>query len=162
MYVQSLLPCQSLLCLAGYEAGLCFKKVLHMNIAKIMIPKVCTVVLHERSTIRQGLEVLAHCHYMAIPVLDAEEHYVGSVTEGDFLRHILKTGTTDMKEQERYSVRDILRRHFCPALSIEAEFDVMVDASLRQNFVPVVDSRNALYGIFTRRSLIAEIAASKK
>lgn len=75
--------------------GLRFKKVLNMNIAKIMIPKVCTVVLHERSTIRQGLEVLAHCHYTAIPVLDAEEHYVGSVTEGDFLRHIIKTGTTD-------------------------------------------------------------------
>ena len=101
--------------------GLRFKKVLNMNIAKIMIPKVCTVVLHERSTIRQGLEVLAHCHYTAIPVLDAEEHYVGSVTEGDFLRHIIKTGTTDMKEQEKYSVRDILRHDFCPALSIEAE-----------------------------------------
>lgn len=84
-----------------------FKKVLNMNIAKIMIPKVCTVVLHERSTIRQGLEVLARCHYTAIPVLDAEEHYVGSVTEGDFLRHIIKTGITDIKEQELYSVGDI-------------------------------------------------------
>ena len=133
-----------------------------MNIAKVMIPKVCTVVLHEYNTIRQGLEVLARCHYTAIPVLDAQERYVGSVTEGDFLRHILKTGTTDMKKQEQYSVKDILRRDFCPALSIEAEFDVVVEASLRQNFVPVVDSRNALCGIVTRRSLIAEIAASKK
>ena len=100
--------------------------------------------------------------------MDTEEYYIGSVTEGDFLRHILKTGTTDMKEQEKYSVRDILRRDFCPALS-ETEyfrahnlFDVVVDASLRQNFVPVVDSRNALCGIVTRRRLIAEIAASKK
>ena len=133
-----------------------------INIAKIMIPKVCTVVLHERSTIRQGLEVLVRCRYTAIPVLDDEERYVGSVTEGDFLRHILKTGTTDIKEQELYSVKDILRRDFCPALSIEAEFDIVVDASLQQNFVPVVDSRNALCGIVTRRSLIAEIAASKK
>lgn len=102
-----------------------------LNIGKIMISKVCTVVLHERSTIRQGLEVLAHCHYTAIPILDAEEHYVGSVTEGDFLRQLLKSGTTDRKEQEQYSVRDILRRDFCPALSIETEFDVVVDASLR-------------------------------
>ena len=130
--------------------------------ARPMILMVCTVVLYERSTIRQGLEVLTRCHYTAIPVLDAEEHYVGSVTEGDFLRHIIKTGITDIKEQELYSVGDILRRDFCPALSIEAEFDVVVDASLRQNFVPVVDSRNALCGIVTRRSLIAEIAASKK
>ena len=129
-----------------------------MNIAKLMIPKVCTVSLHERSTIRQGLEVLSRCHYTALPVLDDEERYVGCVTEGDFLRHILRTGTTDKKAQEAYRIRDILRRDFCPALPIEAEFSLVVEASLRQNFVPVVDGRNALCGIVTRRNLIAAIA----
>ena len=129
-----------------------------MNIAKLMIPKVCTVSLHERSTIRQGLEVLSRCHYTALPVLDDEERYVGCVTEGDFLRHILRTGTTDKKAQEAYRIRDILRRDFCPALPIEAEFSLVVEAALRQNFVPVVDGRNALCGIVTRRNLIAAIA----
>lgn len=81
-----------------------------------MIPNVCTVVLYGYGAIRQGLEVLARCHYTAIPVLDAQDRYIGSVTEGDFLRHILKTGTTDRKEQESYSVSDILRRDVCPAL----------------------------------------------
>lgn len=128
-----------------------------MNIAKLMIPKVCTVVLHENSTIRQGLEVLSRCRYTAIPVLDAEERYVGSITEGDFLQHILRTGTTNMKDQERYRIKDILRREFCPALPIEAEFSEVVEASLRQNFVPVVDGRNVLCGIVTRRNLIAAI-----
>lgn len=132
-----------------------------MNIAKLMIPKVFTITLHENSTIRQGLEVLARCHYTAIPVLDADDHYVGSVSEGDFLQHILKTGTTDIKEQEKYRIKDILRRDFCPALSIEAEFDDVVEASLRQNFVPVVDDRNTLCGIVTRRSLIAEMASEE-
>ncbi len=132
-----------------------------MNIAKLMIPKVFTITLHENSTIRQGLEVLARCHYTAIPVLDADDHYVGSVSEGDFLQHILKTGTTDIKEQEKYRIKDILRRDFCPALSIEAEFDDVVEASLRQNFVPVVDDRNTLCGIVTRRSLIAEMASDE-
>ena len=129
-----------------------------MNIAKLMIPKVCTVSLHERSTIRQGLEILSRCHYTALPVLDEEERYVGCVTEGDFLRHILRTGTTDKKAQEAYRIRDILRRDFCPALPIEAEFSLVVEAALRQNFVPVVDGRNALCGIVTRRNLIAAIA----
>lgn len=132
-----------------------------MNIAKLMIPKVFTITLHENSTIRQGLEVLARCHYTAIPVLDADDHYVGSVSEGDFLQHILKTGTTDIKEQEKYRIKDILRRDFCPALSIEAEFDDVVEASLRQNFVPVVDDRNTLCGIVTRRNLIAEMASDE-
>lgn len=133
-----------------------------MNIVKLMIPKVCTVVLHEHNTIRQGLEVLAHYHYTAIPVLDAEERYVGSVTEGDFLQHILKTGTTDMKKQEKYRIKDILRKDFCPALPVAAEFEVVVEAALRQNFVPVVDDRNVLCGIVTRRNLIAAIAEAAK
>ncbi len=129
-----------------------------MNIAKLMIPKVCTVSLHERSTIRQGLEVLTRCRYTALPVLDDEERYVGSVSEGDFLRHILQTGTTDKKAQEAYRIRDILRRDFCPALPIEADFSLVVEAALRQNFVPVVDGRNVLCGIVTRRNLIAAMA----
>ena len=129
-----------------------------MNIAKLMIPKVCTVSLHERSTIRQGLEVLTRCRYTALPVLDDEERYVGSVSEGDFLRHILQAGTTDKKAQEAYRIRDILRRDFCPALPIEADFSLVVEAALRQNFVPVVDGRNVLCGIVTRRNLIAAMA----
>ena len=129
-----------------------------MNIAKLMIPKVCTVSLHERSTIRQGLEVLTRCRYTALPVLDDEERYVGSVSEGDFLRHILQTGTTDKKAQEAYRIRDILRRDFCPALPIEADFSLVVEAALRQNFVPVVDGRTVLCGIVTRRNLIAAMA----
>ena len=32
-----------------------------MNIAKIMIPKISTVFLHEKDTIRQGLERFMHC-----------------------------------------------------------------------------------------------------
>lgn len=132
-----------------------------MNIAKLMIPKACTVILHENNTVRQGLEILARCRYTAIPVLDTQERYVGSVSEGDFLRHVLKTGMTDFKKQESYYIVDILRRDFCPALSISAEFDVVVQASLRQNFVPVVDDRGMLCGIVTRQNLIAEIAASE-
>ena len=129
-----------------------------MNIAMLMIPKVMTVTLHENNTIRQGLEVLARCRYTAIPVLDDQERYVGSVSEGDFLQHILRTGTTDLKQQERFCIRDILRRDFCPALSIQADFPVVVEAALRQNFVPVVDDRNALCGIVTRQKLIAAMA----
>ena len=58
-----------------------------MNIAKIMIPKISTVFLHEKDTIRQGLERFMVHGYTAVPVLNDQEQYIGSVTEGDFLRH---------------------------------------------------------------------------
>ncbi len=44
-----------------------------MNIAKIMIPKVSTVFLHENNTIRQGVEQFMRHGYTAIPVLNEKE-----------------------------------------------------------------------------------------
>lgn len=93
-----------------------------MNIAKIIIPRDCAAILYERSAIRQGLEVPVHFYDTAIPVWDAPEYYAGGVMKEDFLRQILKTGRAD---------RDILRRGFYPALSVEAESDTVADVPLR-------------------------------
>ena len=118
-----------------------------MNIAKLMIPKLYTAFLHENDTIRQGLECFTHHGYTAIPVLNEHEQYIGSITEGDFLRHVLSTGTTDLKAQEQYRIKSIVRRDFCPALPIDAEGADVVAATLDQNFVPIVDGRGTLCGI---------------
>ncbi len=125
-----------------------------MNIAKLMIPKVYTAFLHENDTIRQGLECFTIHGYTAIPVLNEREQYIGSVTEGDFLRHVLATGTTELKAQEQYRIKSIVRRDFCPALPIDADGAEVVAATLDQNFVPIVDGRGTLCGILTRKSVI--------
>ena len=67
-----------------------------MNIIKIMIPKNSTVFLHENDTVRQGLERFRAHGYTAIPVLNEEEQYVGSVSEGDLLRHNFAVGNSDL------------------------------------------------------------------
>ncbi len=129
-----------------------------MNIAKIMIPKVSTVFLHEKDTIRQGLERFVAHGYTAVPVLNENDQYVGSVTEGDFLRHIMKTGLTDKKAHEQYKIESIVRRDFCPALTIDADIRDVISAALNQNFLPIVDDRGALCGILTRRVIIEYLA----
>ena len=129
-----------------------------MNIAKIMIPRACTVFLNEKQTVRQGWEVMTRNGYTAIPVLDAEQRYIGCVSEGDFLRHILDTGSLDKMEMENHRVRELVRRDFCPPLSIDADESDVIRATLNQNFVPIVDSRNTLCGILTRRGVIAHLA----
>ena len=126
-----------------------------MNIIKMMIPKACTAYLHASDTVRQGLEMMRHHGYTAIPVLDDGDRYLGSVTEGDFLRHILAIGTTDMKKNERYRIAEIFRQDFCPALGILADDGQVIAAILEQNYVPIVDDRNCFCGIVTRRSVIA-------
>ena len=129
-----------------------------MNIAKIMIPKALTVFLNEKQTVRQGWEIMTRNGYTAIPVLDAEQHYIGTVSEGDFLRHILDTGSLDKMDMENHRVRELVRRDFCPPISIDAEEIEVVRVALNQNFVPIVDSRNTLCGILTRRGVIAYLA----
>lgn len=125
-----------------------------MNIAKIMIPKVCTVFIHENDTVRQGIEVMKRHGYTAIPVLDSDERYIGCISDSDILRHVLNSGTTDLREHEKFRIEEIMRRDFCPPLDIRAELDDVTDSLLRQNFVPIVDDRQFLCGIVTRRSLL--------
>lgn len=132
-----------------------------MNIAKIMIPKVCTVFLNEAQTVRQGLEIITRYGYTAIPVLDENQHYIGCINEGDFLRHTLSLGTTDKRELEKHRVGALVRRDFCPALNIDADERDVIASILNQNFVPIVDGRNTLCGILTRRGVIAYLAECK-
>ncbi len=133
-----------------------------MNIAKIMVPKISTVFLHERQTVRQGWEVMTRGGYTAIPVLDDEQRYIGSVTEGDFLRYVFSVESLDKLDMEKHRVGDLVRREFCPSISIDAGVEEVIAASLNQNFVPVVDSRNTMCGIITRRGVIAYLAEKKK
>lgn len=132
-----------------------------MNIAKIMIPRACTVLLSEKQTVRQGWEIMTRNGYTAIPVLDEESHFIGCVSEGDFLRFILKAGALDLQEMEKHSVAELVRRDFCPPISIDATEAEVISSALNQNFVPIIDSRNTLCGILTRRGVIAWLAEQK-
>ena len=129
-----------------------------MNLAKIMIPKVSTVFLKENQTVRQGWEIMSRKGYTAIPVLDDEGRYIGTVNEGDFLKFILAVGTLDKLEMEKYKVAQLVRKDFCPPLDINADKEQVIESILNQNFVPIVDGRNALCGILTRRGVIQYLA----
>ena len=129
-----------------------------MNIAKIMIPKALTVFLRENNTVRQGLETMLHHGYTALPVLDQHNRYIGSITEGDLLRYIMDIGTTDKRFMEDDLLGSIMRWDFCPAITIDADEKEVIHAITNQNFVPIVDSQNALCGILTRRGVICYLA----
>lgn len=129
-----------------------------MNIARIMIPKVMTVFLRDSQTVRQALETMLNHGYTALPVLDAKNRYAGCITEGDFLRHIMESGSCDRQAMEEIPLKHILRDDFCPALAIDADEKQVIDLIQKQNFVPVVDSQNALCGILTRQKVIQYLA----
>lgn len=75
-----------------------------MNLARIMIPKVSTVFLKENQSVRQGWEIMNRNGYTAIPVLDTDGKYIGTVSEGDFLKFIIAAGTLDAQNMESHRV----------------------------------------------------------
>lgn len=126
----------------------------NVNIAKIMTPKIATAFLHSDDTVRQALESMKVHGYTAIPVLDENDQYLGAITEGDLLRHVMSVGTTDMVAQEDYRITDIFRKDFCPPLDLFAPYQRITEAAMRQNFIPIVDDRGCFCGIVTRRAII--------
>lgn len=125
-----------------------------MNLAKIMIPKVSTVFLRENQTVRQGWEIMNRNGYTAIPVLDTDGSYTGTVSEGDFLRFVMSAGTPDIQCMENHQVSELVRKDFCPPLEIQTSSEHVIDSILNQNFFPIVDSQNALCDILTRHGVI--------
>ncbi|MGM0879315.1 MAG: CBS domain-containing protein, partial [Bacillota bacterium] len=53
-----------------------------MNVAFFLIPK--NEVIYDW-TMRQAMEKMEYHRYTAVPILDKNGHYLGTLTEGDFL-----------------------------------------------------------------------------
>ena len=126
-----------------------------MNVIRLLKPKESVKYIHSNNTLRQGLEKMRANSYTAIPVITKEDgKYVGTVSEGDFLYYILDVGSEGMKEQEKYYVRDILRKDFNPAVRIDVAMDELLERAMHQNFIPVVDDIGTFIGIVTRQDII--------
>ena len=72
-----------------------------MNISFFLQPKCKVAYIYNDDTIRQGLQKMNYYGYSAIPVLDENEHYVGTITEGDFLWHICRIKQNNAMEVDR-------------------------------------------------------------
>lgn len=137
-----------------------------MNIASFLLPKAEVAYLRDDMTMRQGLEKLRRSGYTAIPVVDAEDRYIGVISEGDFLWNILARNQNleniTMKNLEHTSMRDILQYGKIQAARIDTAMENLIEQAMRQNFVPVVDDRNVFIGIVTRSDIIKYFVAHSK
>ena len=60
-----------------------------MNIAYLLVPKQNVAYLYDDFTLRQALEKMRSHGYAAIPVINRDNQYVGTVSEGDFLWYLV-------------------------------------------------------------------------
>lgn len=127
-----------------------------MNIAFLLTPKSEVAYLYNDQTVRQGLARMRAHGYTAIPVLDKNGYYVGTISEGDFLWYVLDESSYSPKSQEDKYIPEILRRvrRPNPPVRINADMDELLAKAFSQNFVPVVDDRDLFVGIITRKDII--------
>ncbi len=124
-----------------------------MNIMALLRAKSTVAYIEDTDTVRQGLEKIRVHGYTAIPVIREDGSYAGTITEGDFLWHILET-ESDLYAQENYRISEIIRKDFNPAARIDIKPEELLKRILQQNFVPMVDDRNLFIGIITRQDVI--------
>ncbi|ANY73671.1 CBS domain-containing protein [Paenibacillus ihbetae] len=127
-----------------------------MNIAFFLLPKQEVVCLTLDSTLRQTLERMEYHRYTAVPVLDKNGQYAGTVTEGDLLWHMKNSdGKITFENASKFLLKDVPFRMDIKPVSIDARMEDLINLAKVQNFVPVVDDMNRFIGI-VRRSLIIE------
>lgn len=137
-----------------------------MNISFFLQPKSDVAYIYSDDTIRQGMQKMNYYGYTAIPVLDDEERYVGTITEGDFLWNICdfehkEIKTVNPKELEKHRISDLCFRRKYPSVKIDVTMEELIDKAMRQNYVPVVDDRGIFIGIIRRRDIIKYFTDNK-
>lgn len=126
-----------------------------MNVLMLLKPKETVKYIYDTNTLRQGLEKMRVHGYTAIPVINKNGQYIGTVSEGDFLYYMLDLRNNAITaEKEKHTVSDILRKDFNPAVRVDVDMDELLQRALHQNFVPVVDDWGTFIGIVTRQDII--------
>ncbi|BFH18098.1 CBS domain-containing protein [Paenibacillus melissococcoides] len=126
-----------------------------MNIAFFLTPKHEVVCLTVSATLRQTLEKMEHHRYTAVPILNDEGEFVGTVTEGDLLWHMKNSnGSITFENASRFLLKDVPLNVRHKTVRIDSNMEDLINLAKVQNFVPVVDDMNRFIGIVRRSQII--------
>ena len=124
------------------------------NILFFLLPKAMCAYLYDDATIRQAIEKMEAAGYTSIPILNKQGEYRGTLTEGDLLWALRCLCDMDMRQAEAHRICEISRRKANVPVRVTTSMHDLIDRASTQNFVPVVDDKEAFIGIVTRRSII--------
>src|SRR5204862_8276367 len=106
----------------------------------------------------QAIERMEAHRYTAVPLLDDDGRYVGTLTEGDLLWMMKRTAGLTFEATEYVRLSEVPRRMQNKPVQIDAEVEQLLSLAADQNFVPVVDSREVFIGIVRRKAIIEHCA----
>ena len=108
-----------------------------VNLAFLLTPVADVVWLPRAATVREAIDSLRAWRYTAVPVLDPEGRYTGTVTAAE--------------------LEEVKRRREHVAVSVDTEVGGVLKVAAGQSFVPVIDSRGVLMGAVTRRVILEPV-----
>jgi CBS-domain-containing membrane protein len=119
-----------------------------------MLPKSSVEYIQSDSTVRQALEKMRYHRYVAIPVIDAEGRYVGTLRNDDIFEYFLDKEKFESKASEKDKVMSILNTEYSKPLYHNASMTELIENVKEHNFVAVVDDRGCFIGIVLRRDVL--------
>ena len=125
-----------------------------MNILSFLIPKSLVAYATTDHSVRQALEKMRYHRYAAIPVLDREGKYVGTLRNDDIFKYFLDNGHFDYRSAEKDGVEKILDGNYSKPVYHNASMSELIEMVKEHNFVPVVDDRGCFIGIVLRRDIL--------
>ena len=132
-----------------------------MNAAFYLTPKSSVTYLYDDWSVKYALGQLKKHGYTAVPVIDRDGRYAGSLSEGDILWFVYglmrEKRENILEECENTSVAQVVPQGKYPAALIDIPWDELVKRALEQNYVPLVDDRQSFIGIVTRRSIMSRL-----
>lgn len=125
-----------------------------MNILFFLTPKSEVAYISDEDTLRQALEKMEYHKYAAVPIINRQGKYVGTLTEGDLLWGIKNKLDFQFHEADRLPVTAVPRRSDNKPISVSSNMEDLIGKALNQNFVPVLDDQKNFIGIITRKDII--------
>ena len=124
------------------------------NILFFLTPKAMCSYLYDDYTVRQAIEKMEVAGYAALPILNRQGDYRGTLKEGDLLWALRNMCNMDMRQAECRRIMEIPRRKDNIPVRITASMSDLIERASHQNFVPVIDDYGAFIGLITRKAII--------
>ena len=125
-----------------------------MNILRFLVPKSSVEYISGDATVRQAYEKMRYHSYVAIPVLDDDGIYLGTLRKDDIYKYFFDRGKIDFRAAEKDGIKQLFDNEYSRPLYHSSSIDDMMERVMEHNFVPVVDDRGCFIGIVLRRDVL--------
>ena len=96
------------------------------NVLLLLTPKASVACLQDTMNIRQAYEKMKAHRFMAIPLINDNGEYIGTITEGDIL-HFLVASNMKLEDLTGVNIMAILRKDYTPAVKVDADLSTILD-----------------------------------